>query len=219
MSLIIPTIFMSCMATIIGVLTQKSADYYCLGETRAELSKEIHNVARTNQDILDTRDDINHIRRENVILSDTLRTMSDTLAALNQKIEQLTHTVNHCSAAEDGVDLTNTDHETMDFEADARVFQRADAPSPPSSFPSPAALSVIIKQSVDSAVQSTVNAAVSSALLPVRESISSVSKGVDSLRNSRTAQTTQSKPQPVSQARIDSAPNTAPPIAPAQSIH
>ena len=28
MSLIIPTIFMSCLATIIGVLTQKSADYY-----------------------------------------------------------------------------------------------------------------------------------------------------------------------------------------------
>jgi len=199
-----------------------------LGETRTELSKEIYNVARTNQDILDTRDDINHIRRENVVLSNTLRTMNDNIAALTAKIEQLSTETRTHSATADGIDFSS---DTVDYgensgemDCDAPVpMTRSAAPSPPSSFPTPAALSNIIQQSVtsavqstvnaavNSAVQSTVNAAVSSALLPVRESISSVSKGVDSLRNSRTAQTAQPKPQPVSQARIDSAPNTAPP--------
>ena len=37
MSLIIPTIFMSCLATIIGVLTQKSADYYCVNQRLSKL--------------------------------------------------------------------------------------------------------------------------------------------------------------------------------------
>jgi len=127
--------------------------------------------------ILNLQEDLTAGNRQGTALEDLVQT-------LLKKVESLTRKVDDLSAHINSIPPTNNDD--MDFDVPDAQFTRASQSSSSSSFPSPATLSNIIQSSVNSAVQSTVNTAVSSALLPVWENLSSISRNILGLKNSCT---------------------------------